>query len=747
MPKKNLIKIVVPGDGDYLSNKAGGTAWKKALRDVDDAFRNELVSQVEEVEREYAAEFSMWKVPGVAVVQLHDLAIAKTKRPAACFNRDTCPIIGYGALGQLLVSVNPKRLTALKQRLQDMRDERGTAHISAIQSIAPYRTSERCSDESKPQRLLLFRHRSQSENFRILQAVRRIVGRNGIKKATYADNIPAFSVMASSDSIATLQTFIGTQSLVTFPVYSVADAVSVSASDDKWECLPPDPEKVYAIVGQFDSGISRDAACIQPWIHARHSWYPDSDQDNVHGTMVGGLLCNAHNFNHKDLRIPNCQSLIVDSVVFDSSGAVAEDVLLDIIDDALAAHPDVRVWNLSLAQPDVLCSSKGFTPLAIALDYRSKLHNVLFVVTGGNLPKTVPPRSWPSDFRYGDNERNCAPSDGIRVLAIGGVAHRETDATITRVGEPSPIVRKGPGGGYNLSPLFAGYPGNCDSKGDCSGVGVRSVDPSGALTESLGISFGIPPISSLAATVEEGIRRGGSANSVVLTKAMLLHAAFVKNAPVNEHLLNYQGIGPTPTLDEVLFCDQHAPTIVFDANFQDRPQLCKRAFPLPMSAVKGQSVRCEILMTLYYDPPLDGMFTFEYVRSNVEAKLGVRDPNTGKFENCIVPHLTFCTPNRFSNEKHLVTSGFKWSPLKLYYADFYAQPDNMLGSLPWELRMRVFRRAEHRQVATPQQAFLFITIRSKDGDALMYDEWIRQMDLSAWETRDLAVDNRVRLTP
>src|SRR4051812_3242951 len=62
--KKNLIRIVVPGDGDYLANAAGGGGWKKPLRDVDDNFRNQLVSQVEGVEREFSAAFELWKVPG-----------------------------------------------------------------------------------------------------------------------------------------------------------------------------------------------------------------------------------------------------------------------------------------------------------------------------------------------------------------------------------------------------------------------------------------------------------------------------------------------------------------------------------------------------------------------------------------------------------------------------------------------------------------------------------------------------------
>ena len=148
-------------------------------------------------------------------------------------------------------------------------------------------------------------------------------------------------------------------------------------------------------------------------------------------------------------------------------------------------------------------------------------------------------------------------------------------------------------------------------------------------------------------------------------------------------------------------------------------------------------------MSLHYDPPLNGEYGLEYVRSNVDAKLGIRDAGTGEFVNCVEPHLKFFTRGF---EKLLVTNGFKWSPIKLYYTNFYELPGNGLAEQPWELQMRVFRRAEHRVVGN-QPAFLFITIRDKSGTALMYDEWVRQMNLQAWETKDLSIDGRVRLTP
>jgi hypothetical protein len=746
-----MIKIVVPGSGDYLANQRGASSFKPVSR-VTQKSRRTLAAQVDGVRKAFASAFEQG-LPAVAVVQLHEKAIAKYKRPKRFFQRGTCPIIGYGAMGQLWVSVSRSGLRALKQRILRKRKKPDVAQLSAIDHIAPFRAVQLtgragsvAESKSAGLRLRLFRHATQAHNFAVQQALKAIPGVSEIKSLKYADGVSIVRVKAqSSHAIAALQSFVGTQSLSRFPRYELAEAASTKVGDISEALCPlPDPTKTYAVAGQFDSGVSDAAKRLQPWIIGRHSWYPAADQDNDHGTFVAGLICNAHRMNHNDPLIPQCAAKIVDVVVFDKSNQVEEGDLLDIIDDALERFPDVRVWNLSLSQPTVVCSERGFSPLAIALDFRARQKNVLFVVSGGNLPSHVPPRRWPiseDGHRYGDDERICAPGDSVRSLPIGGIAHRETPSTIARIGDPSPIVRKGPGGVWLISPLLAGSSGNCDENGHYFQSGVLSTNAKGELAESIGISFALPPLTAVAATVEEAIRRGQNDYSVFLAKAMMLHAAFKKHAPIDEMLLNYQGLGPVPSLDEILFCEQSSPTVVFQAEFQDLPQLCKRAFPLPKSVVHGKELKCEILMTLLYDPPLDGNFAFEYVRSNIDAHLGVRDKD-GHFTNQVEPHLKFDTRGP---EKSLLKYGFKWSPIKLFYTNFYEQPGNELGAMPWELRMRVFRRAE-RTVVETQPAFLFVTIRDRTGTALLYDEWIRQMNLQAWETRDLSIDQRVRVT-
>ncbi len=289
MAKKQLIKIVVPGDGDYLANEPGGGSWKP-VKAVTKALRRKLAAQVDEVLREFAADFARWKVPGVAVVSLHDKAIAKTKRPKVYFNSHTCPVIGYGDIGELRVSVTPRRLALLKDRLLNQNDTRGIAHISTIEDIRPFRL-EAQNDNTEPiktnadrgLRLRLFRHLTQPENFSLIQAIRSLLGSDAVTQLNYAKSISILSVRPKSKGdVATLQSFIGTQSLCNFPSYSIADAASTPVGEiTDAHCPPPDPEKIYAVIGQFDSGTSLNASCILPWVRDRHSWYPRTKSDTT----------------------------------------------------------------------------------------------------------------------------------------------------------------------------------------------------------------------------------------------------------------------------------------------------------------------------------------------------------------------------------------------------------------------------------------------------------------------------------
>lgn len=234
MAEKQIIKIVVPGDGDYMANTGGGEKAFAPLVKVTRRLRQELAKQVDEVAIAFAKNFAEWRIPGVAVVQLRQKALAKSKRPQSIINRYTCPTIGCASLGELHVSVTPARLHALRDRILKGDSERAIAHISTIEHITPYVCDKHVPGRQLTEaalshglRLRLFRHRSQAENFGILQAVKSIVGTSDAEELHYSDSIKIVRVKPTTAStVARLQSFIGTESLVSMPMYTVAEAAA-----------------------------------------------------------------------------------------------------------------------------------------------------------------------------------------------------------------------------------------------------------------------------------------------------------------------------------------------------------------------------------------------------------------------------------------------------------------------------------------------------------------------------------------
>jgi hypothetical protein len=265
-----------------------------------------------------------------------------------------------------------------------------------------------------------------------------------------------------------------------------------------------------------------------------------------------------------------------------------------------------------------------------------------------------------------------------------------------------------------------------------------SVDGGGNLAENVGTSFAAPLVASLAANVMQEVDEESMPH--LLTRAMLLHFAFINNAPIGLDSLHYTGVGRPPDLAEILYCRQTAATIVLRADLGEEPIAVKQRFPIPPCLVNQGSLRAEILMTLAYLPPFDSRAGFEYCRTNVDAKLGTLDA-TGGFQSQVptAPKLA-----EAGWEEHLIKHGYKWSPTKFYYRNLLKQ--NTLGSREWELRLNLHRRSGVPRVDTSHIAYLLITIRDQRGGATarIYDQMVQMMTRLGWGADDLKLRTRGR---
>jgi hypothetical protein len=375
-----------------------------------------------------------------------------------------------------------------------------------------------------------------------------------------------------------------------------------------------------------------------------------------------------------------------------------------------------------------------------ALDERARKYNVTFVVAAGNY-EVQPFRPWPPDGAAGEADRICAPADSVRAITVGALAHSDTPSSRVRREEPSPFSRRGPGPAYLIKPELSHYGGNCDGIGSCLQSGVVSVDGSGHIAEDIGTSFASPLVAAIAGHVEHELAGGGPVLAP-LVKALTIHSAMLRALPDDADAMKYRGVGIPGGVAEIVGCTQSAATMILRVPIETRPEFGKRPFPMPRCLVGPKGLNCEIFMTLLYDPPLDRGFGVEYCRTNVNVSLGTVDIDTTtgeeKYSREVPP-----VPRELTEglEADLVKHGFKWSPLKLYHRRMHRGP----ADKPWRLTLELLNRSQH-VLAAPQEVFVVITVRDPAGVANVYDEFTQEMNHLGWNSQDLQVRSRPRLT-
>lgn len=747
------IKVVIPATSDYQKPNTGGGGPRKVFGDVTDGLRLALEDQVAAVASHFAAAFQTAPdLAAVARVTLKSDALAKSHRPTALFNNNTCPIIGGDAFGELLVSVQPRGLEQLRKKLREDDTKLGAAAISTIERIEPYSgdNANRITEAGRAiirregrldMKLRLFRHRNSTIDAKILRAFQAKLAQINLapEQLQYGEGQRVFRVKnVPQVAVAQLAGFVGTQSISDFPMYRAVRTEAIPLRAARVSDFPaPMADQTYPVVGIIDSGVNPDDPLLKPWSVSREVYVPPEYRDHHHGSFVAGLVVNGKILNHDDPRFPNVNAKFVDVVAIPGKGqAIREDDLVTIIEEVVPKHPSVKVWNLSLGTAAEPCKDDAFSDLAATLDRIQDQYGVRFVIASGNY-QDKPFRGWPPED-CGESDRVRPPADSVRAVTVGSIAHVERPSSRVKAEQPSPFSRRGPGACFLPKPEVAHYGGNCDRNGQYQQTGILSINGTRHLAENVGTSFSTPLVSGLLANIYEAL---GTDASHVLAKALLVHSALVRSETIKAKELRYRGFGIPADLLGVLTCDQHSATLIFEPG-QVRPGLdfVKESFPIPdCLRTEDGKVRAEFLMTLAYDPPLDLAYGAEYCLRNVEVSLGTYDPaDPQKPEHRgRIP----CEPKDISKlyERNMVENGFKWSPIKVYRQEF---PRGTSGE-----HWRIVVSAHDRQGVNrpePTNVALVLTIRDPDRQQPVYDQVVAKMTQSGWITQDLRLSGRVR---
>jgi len=414
-PNSLPIKII-RGQKDDLKVPQSGGSTPKVFGDVTNAVRKSLTDQLVRIEGFYSDTFERTPgLPAVARVKLKPEALAKSHRPTALLNENTCPIIGGNSAGELYMSVNQASLGRLKNRIQSQ-SQKVTANVSTIDQILPFTPEMALSDEEYEHlrkqtsgntidslKYRLFNHGIRDIDSRVYREFLRLARELNIEdlqQIHYTDQLTILRLRnVPIDALPSLASFVGTQSVSVFPQYfALTTTCRVVGSLTSQHLPPPSPAKSYGIVGVIDTGTDPNNQMLQAWVHARDERVPVDFQDNSHGSFVAGLIAGGKNLNHGDPRLPSSQCKILDVVALGRDGTTEDDLLL-ILTDVVRRYREVRVWNLSLGSSGTRCQDQQFSDFGAALDEMSQKYDVQFVVAAGNYTN-APLRSWPGCNSY-----------------------------------------------------------------------------------------------------------------------------------------------------------------------------------------------------------------------------------------------------------------------------------------------------------------------------------------------------------
>lgn len=511
---KNPILLVEPRNQDLKQRIIEGFGEPKEIVEVTPDFRQALVRRIETAATALRKNFKHFPgIPSAVALRLHPDAMAKTHRPMLLLERCGMRPIGTRKFGELLLPATSNSLQLLTKIAEQNESKKIRANLSTIEDIVPWSRDDvlrwnglfareaRLARRSladwiqagKPLLLERFTSDNTTVDISIQQAlseqIHKIGGTVSDTKPVASRSSAQFIRLASIDAALSLAAFPGVRTLIPTDefapievrpqMFATVDAVPVGM-------LPP-PADDLPVVGVVDSGIPKNETNLRPWITGHETFVVPPDTDHLHGTFVAGLIAGARPLNGNDPRFPAAQAKVLNVAALATAGTNIDELLLHI-EEAIKAHPEVKVWNCSLSSNNP-GHPELFGQFAQDLDVLSDRYGVLFVVAAGNY--VIPPlRSWPPTTDFGGDDRIGQPAEALRALTVGSVAHLPA---LVQPDEPSPFSRRGPGTAKTPKPDVTHRGGNCTDAGDFTGAGVRSFLPGGMLGESVGTSFSTPP--------------------------------------------------------------------------------------------------------------------------------------------------------------------------------------------------------------------------------------------------------------
>lgn len=732
--------------------KGGGG---KELVTVTEQLRQALQVSMGEAAAEIVAEASAPDVPGVMIIRMRDIAVAKSHRPMTLIFEASMPPAGHGEINEMLVAVNPVSLAQLKGLIGQRNTKAIRANLSAVDGFEAWNAQRRLPKSLRQlpladvlqtlrglnRRLMIkvFSHYAQATTQVVVERLLQLLRGHELSFKSLDQRVgPPLFLVEMNDALtpaaltAILQ-YQGIRKVRPEPrVLPTAAVLPAPAIVPRFTAaVPPQGLPTVAV---FDSGVDPDGAALGPWVASRDIYVLPPDTDYVHGTAVASLIVDSSGLNGSHPYFPHASCRVHDVCALEANGAPESDLILRLR-EALVKRPDIKVWNLSLGGAEV--GDDEFSDFGRELDALSDAFGVLFIVAAGNYTM-MPRRGWPAGADV-LADRITSPADSVRALTIGAVTHRDNHASLVRVDEPAPYSRRGPGPVFTPKPDIVHVGGNADAHMNSADVGVHVLTPGVLFNCGAGTSYAAPIAAAMAARTWQSLALPGRPYDVsvspTMVKALMVHSAQINSPERGIAERRYYGAGMPGDPGVVLYDSDSSFTMLFELDIVDTMKWRKAPYPIPASLLNDGKFRGEVIITVAYSPPLDACAGAEYVRFNVDVGFGTFTANPAgepRFKGCVPAEGELGTTGL---EEAQVEHGGKWSPVKIYRRRF---TKGVAGDT-WGLQATLLRRAVEPQLAQPLRVVIAVTLRALDDNPNVYNEGRRLLAASNWISQDLSL--------
>jgi len=359
--------------------------------------------------------------------------------------------------------------------------------------------------------------------------------------------------------------------------------LEVTSAGEGREPGPPPPHNLtnQPIVGVVDGGLTANSyLTAEAW--RAPAFIQDGKADHTHGNRVTSLVVQAHAWNN-NLHLPElfCRVGTVQAVPRRGANALINpEALISYLERVIAAHPDTKVWNFSVNEPDPV-DPDTVSFLGHEISRLAREHGILPVISVGNK----------SPHNRG---RLSPPADCEAGIVVAG---RQQDGN-GRPADRCPVSLPGPGPEGMRKPDVSWF----------SNLRVLGG------TEQRGTSFAAPLVSALAAHTFANLREP----TPDMVRGLLLNATEI------DEFCFHLGWGSPYHGHLPWNCAPGSVTLAWRSELRPGIEHYWDGIPIPPQMVRGGKIFGSAALTAILRPLLSEEGEGNYFASRLETALQYR---------------------------------------------------------------------------------------------------------------------------